>query len=202
MDKWCYGGTTSGTTVIASSEVLCSCIKYIWRIMFTLLFQRVYWVLTWESKFCFPLWASTSLNPFLCSPDFLGHSSNMMLQIHSLIRHMKLQIIESQCILILDYRHSCCLSCKNMLHMKCDILFDGCKRWKEHAVTMSYSSVNFSAFRSSVWCLVEIASVLFFLCSIHYELFWSSVQSAILLLPKSEYCSFQMTPSLSLEWLQ
>ena len=33
---------------------------------------------------------------------------------------------------------------------------------KEHAVAMNYSSVNFSVFRSSVWFLVEIASVLSF----------------------------------------
>jgi len=33
---------------------------------------------------------------------------------------------------------------------------------KEHAVAMNYSSVNFSVFRSSVWFLVEIASVRFF----------------------------------------
>ena len=33
---------------------------------------------------------------------------------------------------------------------------------KEHAVAMNYSSINFSVFRSSVWFLVEIASVLSF----------------------------------------
>jgi len=33
---------------------------------------------------------------------------------------------------------------------------------KEHAVAMNYSSINFSVFRSSVWFLVGIASVLSF----------------------------------------